>query len=122
MVFEVNEPRHGQPKGAKQVLVVRELWREGMHKDEALRVLADCDDFRTQPTLLQELAARRGHLVYLPKFHCELNPMELLWAAAKWHARSHCNYSFAALRQAVLAALGSVSAAHIRRCFMHCAS
>ena len=29
-----------------------------------------------QKTILEEKVEQRGHLSFLPKFHCELNPIE----------------------------------------------
>jgi transposase len=92
-----------------------------MKRDDARRALAACDDFATQPIVLEELTRARGHLlIYLPKFHCELNPMELLWSACKRYARGHCDYRFGSLRNVVPAALASVPKEHIRRFFLHC--
>jgi len=43
------------------------------------RLLSKQDDFRLQKSLLEEKIAERGHLcVFLPKFHCELNPIEMV--------------------------------------------
>ena len=40
-------------------------------------------DFKNQSTILEEEAKGRGHqCVYLPKFHCELNPIERCWHGA----------------------------------------
>lgn len=111
----------GQPKGLKRVLVERWLWKEGMKKSDAQRALSECEDFMGQMTILEELASRRNHLAaFFPKFHCELNPMELLWAEAKRYARARCQYSFNGLRAVVPAALNSISPAHIRSSFIHC--
>ena len=41
----------------------------------------------------------------LPKFHCELNPMERRWGRSKWYTRRHCNSSLKTLRKVVLVAL-----------------
>lgn len=49
---------------------------------------------------------RARHMcLFLPKFHCELNPIERFWAAAKHYARSHCLYTLAGLRETVPLAL-----------------
>jgi hypothetical protein len=43
------------------------------------RLLSKQDDFRLQRSLLEEKITGRGHLcVFLPKFHCELNPIEMV--------------------------------------------
>ena len=43
------------------------------------RLLSKQDDFRLQKSLLEETITGRGHLcTFLPKFHCELNPIEMV--------------------------------------------
>lgn len=43
------------------------------------RLLSKQDDFRNQVSLLERTLADRGHLcMFLPKFHCELNPIEMV--------------------------------------------
>jgi hypothetical protein len=43
------------------------------------RLLSKQDDFVNQPSLLEQTIKDRGHLcVFLPKFHCELNPIEMV--------------------------------------------
>ena len=49
------------------------------------RVLSLQDDFVNEKPLLQHYLEGRGHVcLFLPKFHCELNPIELLWGYAKY--------------------------------------
>lgn len=43
------------------------------------RLLSKQDDFAQQPTELESLITEAGHLcIYLPKYHCELNPIEMV--------------------------------------------
>jgi hypothetical protein len=43
------------------------------------RWLSHQDDFKNQVSMLEELVKRRGHeIIFLPKFHCELNPIEMV--------------------------------------------
>src|ERR1700678_4043541 len=38
--------------------------------------------------LLEEHCAKRGfQVIFLPKFHCELNPLEMVWGRSKYHYR-----------------------------------
>ena len=46
--------------------------------------------------------------IFLPKFHCELNPIEYFWAMIKKYLHDHCNYSFNRLKENLLKALDSV--------------
>jgi hypothetical protein len=49
------------------------------------RVLSLQDDFVNEKPLLQHYLEGRGHVcLFLPKFHCELNPIEMLWGYAKY--------------------------------------
>ena len=55
------------------------------------RVLSLQDDFANEKPLLQHYLEYRGHVcLFLPKFHCELNPIEMLWGYAKYRALFHC--------------------------------
>lgn len=48
------------------------------------RVLSLQPDFQREKPLLQLLIERAGHkCLFLPKFHCELNPIEMVWGQAK---------------------------------------
>ena len=43
------------------------------------------EDFRTEKPLVQTLIEHAGHLcLFLPQFHCELNPIEMLWGYGKY--------------------------------------
>jgi len=43
------------------------------------RLLSKQDDFRLQESLLEQKIKGKGHVcVFLPKFHCELNPIEMV--------------------------------------------
>jgi len=59
--------------------------------------------------------AQKTLIIFYPKFHCELNYIEMYWGATKRYARMHCNYSWKGLQQVVPKALDSVSLKQIRR-------
>jgi len=43
------------------------------------RLLSKQDDFRLQESLLEHKIKTKGHIcIFLPKFHCELNPIEMV--------------------------------------------
>jgi hypothetical protein len=49
------------------------------------KVLSLQEDFATEKLMLQQLIESRGHVcLFLPKFHCELNPSEMVWGYAKY--------------------------------------
>jgi hypothetical protein len=48
------------------------------------KTLASQSDFKAERPFLQSIIEDAGHTcLFLPKFHCELNPIELLWAYVK---------------------------------------
>ncbi|KAJ3990684.1 hypothetical protein F5050DRAFT_1819175 [Lentinula boryana] len=54
------------------------------------QLLFNQPDFTNQPSALEELITSRGHLCdFYPKYHCELNFIEMYWGAAKFHYRNH---------------------------------
>lgn len=49
-----------------------------------MRILSLEPDFKAEKPLLQVLIEAAGHkCVFLPKFHCELNPIEMVWGQLK---------------------------------------
>lgn len=48
------------------------------------RLLSLQQDFRDEKPLLQLIIEKAGHkCLFLPKFHCELNPIEMVWGQLK---------------------------------------
>ena len=132
MVFPFDYPNEafcGKPKGMKVVLQERGLWDSGLKafcgKNNislenprccARHVLAAQEDFCNQKPLLQEIIEGLGHkVIFYPKFHCELNYIEMYWGAAKRYTRQHCNYTWKGLQETVPKALDSVPLSHIRK-------
>jgi hypothetical protein len=51
------------------------------------RVLALQADFQSERPLIQTVIENAGHVcLFLPRFHCELNAIEMLWGYAKYRA------------------------------------
>lgn len=48
-------------------------------------------------------------MFFLPKFHCELNPIEQVWGQLKHYCRTYTNFTLVKLRQILTPALESVS-------------
>jgi hypothetical protein len=137
MVFPRDHPKYpGEPKGIMQVLNERGLFNPALRLDcdncqKKLsddpgrhlrtdcchrRVIATQPDFLAQRPAIQEVIENAGHLCdFYPKFHCELNYIEMFWGAAKRFARENCSYNAESLRQVVPLALDSVSLLMIRR-------
>ena len=70
--------RHENGVGGKGINTRR------VNADDMRVVLSNHEDFRTEKTIIEHYLVNRGHLVYfIPKFHCELNPIERVWDQAK---------------------------------------
>ena len=76
--------------------------REHTEKDDpsvtccSYHVLSNEPDFMSQKSWLSETAEKYPgcQLIFYPKFHCELNFIEMVWAWAKAHHRSTCTYKY----------------------------
>ena len=53
-------------------------------------------DFKNQKSWLSETVEKYPgcQLIFYPKFHCELNFIEMVWPWAKAHHRSTCTYKY----------------------------
>ena len=120
-------PNAGLPKGLRLILTERGYnvkgWRLD-HKDPTKnyrKVIATHPDFQNEKSLLESIIIAAGHLCYFyPKFHPELSPIELFWAALKDYLRRHCGYNIATLRENVPKALDTICVEMIRRFFGKC--
>ena len=90
----------GTPKGMKRILLKRGIDVRGMKlEDRRKELLASHPDFRDEQPEISNFLRRKGHAcLFLPKFHCELNPIEKCWAQAKRYTRAHTNYTVQRLR------------------------
>ena len=56
-----------------------------------------------------------------PKFHCELSPIEMVWASAKRCFRNNCKYEYGkGFKKLVVESLDSVTVHHMRAFDRHC--
>ena len=121
----------GVPKGLKTVLEARGFDVTGLKTKYSplcpfestgccmARLLSQQDDFINQVSMLEKVITDTGHLcIFLPKFHCELNPIEMVcihllrdcglitipafqyWGWCKFHYREVSKPNFAAAKQA----------------------
>ena len=68
----------------------------------ARRIVKFQPDFQEQKNSLEELVEARGHVcLFLPKLHCELNFIEMVWGRAKYILRENCTYTLKGLLEAL---------------------
>ena len=109
----------GIPKGLRAVLEERGVNTKGMNADKMRETLGSHNDFKNEKSRVEQFLFERGHIVYmLPKFHCELNPIERVWAQAKRFTKAYCKYLLPSLRANIHPALDSVSLESIQKHFM----
>ena len=59
-----------------------------------------------------------GHRVmFIVKFHCELNPIVRVWCHAKQYTSTHCDYTFAGLEKTIDEALNYMTVELVRKFF-----
>lgn len=109
----------GTLKGLKTLLRERDLWpKDGLKLEEARELLANQPDFRAQHAWMAEVVEQAGHLIdFYPKFHCELNPIERAWGAAKRWTRENCEYTFPSLQKLVPQSLARIPLESFKRYF-----
>ena len=82
----------------------------------ARRLLSVQPDFQQQKSKIEIAIEARGHkCIFYPKYHCELNFIEMYWGAAKKYTREHCDYTWVGLQKTVPEALDSVPLITIRK-------
>jgi hypothetical protein len=112
-------------RGMRAVLEGRRLIKKGekMNADAMATLFANQPDFLEEKPEVEIDTQDRGHYVlWNPKFHAELNPIEMKWAAMKDYTRKHTKESVAATKKGVAEALqhytyktGEKHCAHARR-------
>ena len=60
---------------------------------------------------------REFQCFFLPKFHCELNPIERVWGQSKRYCHAHTNFTLVKLRELLNPALDSVTVELMRKFF-----
>ena len=109
----------GVPKGLRVVLQERRIGTTGMNGDQMREVLGSRPDFKNEKCRIERLLVEEHqHIAYfLPKYHCELNLIERVWAQAKRYSKAYCKYSIVSLRKNVVPALESVPLENIKKHF-----
>ena len=108
----------GQAKGLRTILAERGIFMVRMKAKDMRTVLSNHDDFWNEKAAVHNYVESRGHRVFfLPKFHCELNPIERVWGHSKRYCRAYTNFILVKLHQILNPALESVSTDLIRKFF-----
>ena len=109
----------GQPKGMKIVLEERGIDTSGWTAKQMREELASHQDFLNEKPIVRKLVEEKGHkCVFIPKFHCELNPIERAWCDAKKKVLKYTNGTIVRLRKLVPESLNSVDASLIKKFFL----
>ena len=110
---------HNVPKGLKKILSERGLWIKNSRNNAVPSLLSDQIQRAVKYTVLvPSRTSEPSHICdFLPKFHCELAPIENFWGYAKKYTRSNCDYSIVALRKAVPLSLDAVPLSSMRKYF-----
>lgn len=99
----------------KQVLEERGINTSTLKADDMRTILSYHHDFATEKTKIEQREGLKA--IFLPKFHCELNPIERVWGQAKKYSRAYTNFTFVRLRTIIDPALDSVAIDLIRKYF-----
>ena len=110
-----------RPKGAALVLEERGYDTRRMKLEDMRAILADHDDFKNKKCRVDRFLSSVSHTrVFIPKFHCELNPIERVWSQSKRFTRAYCDYTIGSLHRSIPLGLKNVSkeniANYVRRC------
>ena len=106
------------PRGMKDVLKQRGCYHPKMKVEDMKKELSSHPDFANEKNKLETFIHSHGHAcLFIPKFHCELNPIERCWSQAKRYTRAYCNYNIVGLRRNISPGLDSVSVENIRNYF-----
>ena len=87
----------------------------------ARKCLSNEKDFLGQREWLREVIEDRGHtVIFYPKYHCELNYIEMIWAYLKNKLKMSCTNNFDAMITMIPNLMENLSTAVCRRSAEHC--
>ena len=106
------------PRGMIDVLQQRRCYHSKMKVEDMREELLKHPDFANEKNQLEYFLHNKGHpCLFIPKFHCELNPIERCWSQAKRYTRAYCTYNIIGLRRNVVPGLDSVQVVNIQNYF-----
>jgi hypothetical protein len=78
-------------------------------------------DFSATKEWLQETVEDQNHrIIFFPKYHCELNFIEMVWGFVKNKLRRHCKYSYSDLERNFPVFLDEVPISFVKKAARHC--
>lgn len=108
----------GTAKGMKAVLEERGINTQSMVAADMRALLSNHFDFQNEQTIIEKYLENEGYrVIFIPKFHCEFNPIERVWGQAKVYTRKYTTFKLAGLRQILNPGLDSVELDLIRKFF-----
>lgn len=107
---------NGTAKGLRTILQERGINVSTLKAEDMRTILSNHDDFLKEKTEVEHYIDSRGFkCFFLPKFHCELNPIESVWGQSKRYCRAYSNLTLQKLPATIDSALDSVSIDLIRK-------
>jgi len=82
----LHEMQVAAAEGADELVEIAfDIVQASLHTDCCMqKLIANQQDFKDEKPLIQLIIEKAGHRCwFLPKFHCELNPIEMYWGQAK---------------------------------------
>ncbi len=111
----------GTPKGALQILKERGINASHLKLEQMKVILQQHEDFHNEKSAVEHFLEGRGHIYkFIPKYHCEINAIEHVWAMSKQFTRAYCDYDMPSLKANVPRALDSVSCENIQNFIRRC--
>ena len=90
---------------------------KGIKTEKCEKFCVRCQASSNEKTKVEKLSSCDHQAIFLPKFHCELNPIECCWCHSKCYTRSHCDYTFPGQLATINNSLDSVTLDMIRKFF-----
>lgn len=92
-------------------LISSEVSSKDISLPELREIISKHPAFEKDSTHLERLASSYGHkIVFCPKFHCELNPVEGVFCDLKRHVRKHNDQDFKKFNNLIQEAFGKYKA------------
>ena len=86
----------GVQKGLYIIITEQGLWVWGMKKQQALKILFQQDNFypKELSSVLYNMVKNLGDWMdFVPKYHPELNFIDIYWGYVNCKVRNECNYN-----------------------------